>query len=636
MTHDAPMRRVNGRSESLRWQPTRGRRERKLHSAFRSGRPVAVARNGQAASGEGRTPRRQRVRAQAIAGMLLGGTGPRNIARLELQGARITGSLDLSYARIDYPITLRDCVFDGPIVLAEARLGALTLDRCRFRGLDGRNLEVDGDLVLSRVSSSGTVWLTGAHLHRDLMLEGAHLGCGEDEEATLAADHLVVDGSITCAGVTASGTVSMANAQVNGAVRLDNATITADGAQPRAFDGDGMAVGHELLAHKLTATGEVTLVGARVAGALELRGAELANPGGVALLLDRAEISGSLYCDDGFKAAGALRATGAHVKGTVYLNGAELGGPPRACGAAGPARAEPALSLIRTRIDGDLGCWARFAAHGTVELTDSSVGGEFSLRTTELNGRPTAAELAHSRFATLTLGGEPPTGFVDLTKAKTDFFDDTAVARWTEGNIVLDEFEYGAIALLAVTVKQREEWLRRAMEASARKTGGAHDGYLPQPYDQLAAAYRRAGDDHSARRIQLAKYRQRNKVTGWRRWYSKLWNIVQDVVIGYGYEPRRALIWLLGLFVVWVVLFRYVPAVRPYAIISVHQHTPRFSLYNSVGYTLDLLLPTSALEERQVWQSNGLGEVAASSLVIFGWLLTATVFAAAARVLQRG
>jgi hypothetical protein len=55
-----------------------------------------------------------------------------------------------------------------------------------------------------------------------------------------------------------------------------------------------------------------------------------------------------------------------------------------------------------------------------------------------------------------------------------------------------------------------------------------------------------------------------------------------------------------------------------------------------VGYTLDLILPASALQERQIWQSSdGLGEVAAAGLVVFGWVLTATVFAAAARVLQR-
>ena len=37
-----------------------------------------------------------------------------------------------------------------------------------------------------------------------------------------------------------------------------------------------------------------------------------------------------------------------------------------------------------------------------------------------------------------------------------------------------------------------------------------------------------------------------------------------------------------------------------------------------------------------MWQSSsGVGEVAAASLVVFGYLLTATVFAAVTRVLQR-
>jgi len=182
-----------------------------------------------------------------------------------------------------------------------------------------------------------------------------------------------------------------------------------------------------------------------------------------------------------------------------------------------------------------------------------------------------------------------------------------------------------------VTVTQREQWLGRAMQASRRKPGGDHDGYLPQPYEQLAAAYRRAGDDPAARRIQLAKYRQRDRVTPWRRWYSKLWNFVQDVAIGYGYRPLRAFLWLVGLFALGVVLFRYFST--PFWIASGNR---TFTLSDSAGYTLDLLLPASALQERDVWQSaNGLGEVAAASLVVFGWVLTATVFAAAARVLQR-
>ena len=173
-------------------------------------------------------------------------------ARLALRGARITGSLDLSYARIEPAITLRDCVFDEPIVLTEARLGALTLDGSQFPGIEAPNLEVDSDLGLSRVRSSRTVNLTGAHLHRDVRLRGARLGRGDDQEVALAADHLIVDGSVTCdGGFEAAGTVTMAGARVNGAVRLDGATITADGPQKVAFYGDGMTVGHDFNAQRL-------------------------------------------------------------------------------------------------------------------------------------------------------------------------------------------------------------------------------------------------------------------------------------------------------------------------------------------------------------------------------------------------
>jgi hypothetical protein len=530
-------------------------------------------------NGRGRViPRGAVVRAKAVAAILCAEPRPGHNSRLTLCGARITGSLDLSHARIEHPIVFRDCVFDEPVVLAEARLGALTLDGSRFPGIDAQNLEVEGDLRLSGVSSSRTVQLTGAHLHCSL--------------------------------------------------RLDDATITADPGQRVALYGDGMTVGHDFNAQRLNAEGEVRLVDVTIGSTLELRGAKLANPGGVALRLDRAEISSSLYCDNGFTAAGEVCAIGAHVKGSVYLNKAEIGTPLPDPGAVAPTGV--ALRLVRTTIDGDFGCWAGFVGHGTLDLARSSVAGEFRLLTTELKGYPRAADLSNCQVSTLQLSGDPPPGFLDFTKATADFFKDSA-PYWQSGDVILDGFEYRSIQMNWVTVKQREQWLIRAMQASRRKPGGDHDGYLPQPYDQLAAVYHRAGDDRAAHSIQLAKYRQRNRVIGWRRWYSKLWNFVQDVVIGYGYRPTRAFLWLLVLFAAGVVLFRY--GSTPYPIASGHRS---FTLSDSAGYTLDLLLPTSALQERQVWQSaNGFGEVAAASLVIFGWVLTATVFAAATRVLQR-
>jgi hypothetical protein len=630
MTRDSPARRVNGQPEFLRRQAAHKRTERILRDAFRSGRQADLRPSGKGIHNGQPAARRAVVPADLIAAVLGTDPGPGH-ARLELRGVRITGVLDLSYARIEPAIALRDCAFDQPIVLAEARLGALTLDDSEFPGIEAPNLEVDSDLGLSRVRSSRTVNLTGAHLQRDIRLRGARLCRGEDQRAALAADHLVVDGSVICdGGFEAVGAITMAAARVNGAVRLDRAQITADGQQKVAFDGDGMTVGHDFTAEGLRAEGEVRLVDVSIASTLELRGAELVSHDGVALRLDRAEISSSLYCDNGFKAVGDISAIGTHVKGSVYLYRAEIGRPEPASGGEEPRETGVALRLVRAKIDGDLGCWESFVAHGVIDLSRLSVAGEFNLVTTDLMGYPTAADLTNGRFATLAIGGEPPSGVLDFTKAKTDFFRDGPAHR-ERGAIILDEFEYNSIQMTHVTVEQRKQWLLRAMEASKRKPGGDNDGYLPQPYDQLAEAYRRAGNDPDARHILLAKYQQRNNVTSWRRFPTKLWNYVQDVAIGYGYEPMRALMWLLGLYVFGVLLFRY--GAKPVSITSAH---PSFSLNNSVSYTLDLLLPTSSLSDRQIWESaNGLGEVAASAFVVCGWVLTATVFAAAARVLQR-
>jgi hypothetical protein len=580
VTDDSSTPRVSGQAGFLAWQPAPRRTEKKLWSAFRAGQQMDLRPSGNGGgNGRGRViPRGAVVRAKAVAAILCAEPRPGHNSRLTLCGARITGSLDLSHARIEHPIVFRDCVFDELIVLAEARLGALTLDGSRFPGIDAQNLEVEGDLRLSGVSSSRTVQLTGAHLHCSL--------------------------------------------------RLDDATITADPGQRVALYGDGMTVGHDFNAQRLNAEGEVRLVDVTIDSTLELRGAKLANPGGVALRLDRAEISSSVYCDNGFTAVGEVCAIGAHVKGSVYFNKAEIGTPLPDPGVVSPTGV--ALRLVRTTIDGDFGCWEGFVGHGTLDLARSSVAGELRLLTTELKGYPRAADLSNSQSAMLQLSGDPPPGVLDLSKANADFFKDSA-AYWQSGDVILDGFEYRAIDMNWVTVKQRVQWLSRAMEASKRKPGGDHDGYVPQPYEQLAAVYRRAGDDRAAHSIQLAKFRQRNRVIGWRRWYSKLWNFIQDAVIGYGFRPTRAFLWLLVLYGAGVVLFRYVST--PYSIATGHRS---FTLSDSVGYTLDLILPTSALQERQVWQSfNGLGEVAASGLVVFGWVLTATVFAAAAHVLQR-
>ena len=579
--------------------------------------------------------------------MLRSAAGPGQNPCLILIGAQVSGRLDLSYARIKHPIIMRQCSFDHPITVREARLSGLILDGSAFPGLDASNLELDGDLGLRHVSSSGMVNLKGAHFHHDVQLQGAHFGQPDAGSYALVADHMIVDGSVHGqGGLETAGALSMVGARVRGTVCLDRAEVrmasaqrggpaAGAGARNVALNGEGMTVGREFSAHHITARGEIRLIDATITSTLELRGARLENPGDVALRLDRAEILSSLYCDDGFTANGEVCAIGAHVKGTVYFNNAQVGTIAATAKEAEdthhPSRSRTALRLVRVAIDGDLGFWRDFTAHGKIILTRSTIAGELTLLTTNLKG-DVAADLTNTRIGALTITGEPPTGLLDLTKARTDVFSDNP-ERWREqGRIVLNGFEYTSIHMDRVALTDRYLWLRRGvMETKAEHGGYYSPRYLAQPYEQLAQAYRRVGDDRAARRFLLEKCRQHNRATPWRQWYVKLWYFVQDVLIGYGYTPFRALIWLGALFLLGAGVFRYVASP---VWIGAPPHS--FGLGDSVSYTLDLLLPVSSLNDRQVWHSaNGTGEFLASALVVFGLILGATVVAGAARVLQR-
>ena len=68
-------------------------------------------------------------------------------------------------------------------------------------------------------------------------------------------------------------------------------------------------------------------------------------------------------------------------------------------------------------------------------------------------------------------------------------------------------------------------------------------GYSPQPYEQLAAVYRRAGRDQDARTVAIAKQRARRRTLSLP---GRLWSLLLDGLVGYGYRTWVAGLWLGG------------------------------------------------------------------------------------------
>ena len=69
--------------------------------------------------------------------------------------------------------------------------------------------------------------------------------------------------------------------------------------------------------------------------------------------------------------------------------------------------------------------------------------------------------------------------------------------------------------------------------------------YAAQPYQQLAAGCRALGDERQAREVLMAQ-RDDELARADTRWQERLWGKTTKITLGYGYQPWRALLFLVA------------------------------------------------------------------------------------------
>ncbi|MFC5815158.1 hypothetical protein [Nonomuraea harbinensis] len=178
---------------------------------------------------------------------------------LVIEGARITGGLDLTGMAVTFPLRFVRCVFDEPLDLDGADLHLLALDGCAVPGLLANGLRVRRDLDLSRSRITG-----------DLR---------------------------TPASTSSTAAVWLCESEIGGRLLCLDTLIESEG---RAIQADRIRVGGTIrLLHRFEARGALRLIGARVEGSLDLTGASLTRPQqDLALDLGDAEIGGSVFLID--------------------------------------------------------------------------------------------------------------------------------------------------------------------------------------------------------------------------------------------------------------------------------------------------------------------------------------------------
>ncbi|MFD9003712.1 membrane-associated oxidoreductase [Streptomyces sp. NPDC059582] len=419
--------------------------------------------------------------------------------------------------------------------------------------------------------------------------------------------------ALRIAGAVITGVLDLRHAEIRHPVRVASCRfqhcLELDGAQTRQLDISGSCL-PALAATSLRVEGALRLTDCRVAGSVRLSnagisggifldGARLGSGDGWALQLDHASVGADVWAP-GLVALGGIRLGTAHVEGAVNLEDAQVQ-------STNGDALDAARLTVGTVLNG-----GGLTAEGRVRLTGAKVAGWVSFIEARLsNPGGVALGISSCEAVQLTLrGAHPVRGDVRMHYAAFKVIE--AEPQVWPATVRLEGLMYEALAP-RLPAADRLALLQRDA-----------DGFVPHSYEQLAASYRRVGDDAEARTVQLAKQRRRRAAMPW---YARLWGHLQDAAVGYGFRPARAGGWLLALLLVgWVAFGTHPPPPVE------HGKGPGF---NAPVYTLDLLLPVVDFGQQSAFAPAGFYQWLSYLLIAVGWVLATTIAAGITRTLSR-
>lgn len=499
---------------------------------------------------------------------------------------------------------------DGCIRLSGARLdGRLDCTGGQFRSGRDVALQFDGLRVAQDVTFGsgslvhGMVDLTGCRIGGKLDLTGAVFRNAGKTALDLARAS-VAQNLICRGGFEVRGRVLLAGAEIGGNLWCEGGKF--ENATGDAIDATGITVHRDVKlsrdnGQRFHATGSVVLSDANIGGTMCCTGGVFINPGGASLTARGLTVTRDVLLGTGFDA-----------NGLVDLMDSTVGGKFSCAGKFGAA-----LHCDRITVGHSTEFCDGFEAAGSVSLSGARITVDLELTGVQLK----SASLALTLCGTCVGGtlkvkfAKETTGPIDLSKAKVGQLDDVG-AGWP-AEVRLDDFVYRALPDRpgGPDARSRLAWLRR------------NPRYVPQIYLQLASVYQAAGLDAWAGDVYVAGEDARRQArTGLLGWAQRLLGRLSKATVRYGYRPLQVLYWLLGLEVVGIMLFHGLRGqIRP------RHDAPGF---NSVLYTLDLLVPVVNLKQRDFFVAHDLAAWFAAGYTLAGWGLALALGVGVSRIFK--
>ena len=261
------------------------------------------------------------IRAGLIRALLLGTGDCTPPARgLWIEGAWITGKLDLQGEALPVPLVLLNCTLEEDVMLRDCTLPALHLTGTHLPKLDAQRLQCNGPLHLrAGFQATGLVDLTGATIDGQLDCAGGKFLA---QDKALNCNGISVRADVFLSeGFAAQGEVNLVGAKIGGQLDCDRGKFLA---AIMALNCNGISVGASVfLRNEFEAHGKVNLVRAKIDGQMACnRGKFLAE--GIALHCDATIVGADVFLQDEFEARGRINLNRAEIAGNLVLSSATL------------------------------------------------------------------------------------------------------------------------------------------------------------------------------------------------------------------------------------------------------------------------------------------------------------------------
>jgi hypothetical protein len=561
---------------------------------------------------------------------------------VQIVGARIVGHVNLFAATVPFPLRLQSCSFDNNLSMQCAEIPVLNLQGSWIPSLNADGIRVKHNLMLRNgFHASGQVRLLAARIGGVLDCDGSrfenpHRLFVPQSGITLNADGAIIDGAVFLRnGFRSVGEARLVGARIDGYLDCTNGTFLNPLTDKARTAGTALNLQSARISRNVSlrgqffADGEVTLAGAQIGGDVDCTNAKISNSeNGVAFTADRATVSGSVFLGNGFRAEGEVRLLGLQIGSDLHCDSGEFSEPRIEDGVS------HSISCHTSVVKGNVLLRDKFRATGEVAFTGAQIGGNLECMGADFNGELNL-QTASITGELFILGIRRPNLLrLNLTNAKAGSIRDD-ISSWPQTtNLLLDGFTYKRFAEPSpLDAESRIVWISR------------QKAFAAQPYRQLAIILRNEGDDAGSRRVlfEMETERSRREIGAMRAW-----NLILKYVIGYGYYPRWALAWLLGLVFLGMAIFYsafyaggMVPTDRQaygafVATNSVPYDYPRF---HALAYSVENSVPLLKLGQLEGWRPDQRSHVFLQWFcwwqVLLGWFFATMGIAGVAGLVRK-